>query len=153
MAELLAPEGQKELLKIAREAIVSYLSAGTMPQAEIATEELQGRNGCFVTIKQQGKLRGCIGNFVSDRPLYALVREMAVSAATRDPRFYPMKSTDLDDFELDIGVGAKLLVDPMSRSMLEGLTVDFVDSLTQTGFKFNNPNATGGCACGQSFSA
>jgi iron-sulfur cluster assembly accessory protein len=36
----------------------------------------------------------------------------------------------------------KLLVDPMSRPMLEGLTVDFVDSLTQTGFKFNNPNAT-----------
>ena len=37
--------------------------------------------------------------------------------------------------------------------MLEGLTVDFVDSLTQTGFKFNNPNATGSCACGSSFSA
>ena len=58
-----------------------------------------------------------------------------------------------DDFEFDIGAGAKLLVDPMSRPMLEGLTVDFVDSLTQTGFKFNNPNATGSCACGSSFSA
>lgn len=57
-----------------------------------------------------------------------------------------------DDYEFDLG-GATLLVDPMSRPMLEGLTVDFVDSLTQTGFKFNNPNATGGCACGQSFSA
>ena len=58
-----------------------------------------------------------------------------------------------DDFEFDIGAGTTLLVDPMSRSMLEGLTVDFVDSLTQTGFKFNNPNASGACACGQSFSA
>jgi iron-sulfur cluster assembly protein len=57
-----------------------------------------------------------------------------------------------DDYEFDLG-GATLLVDPMSRPMLEGLTVDFIDSLTQTGFKFNNPNATGGCACGQSFSA
>ena len=57
-----------------------------------------------------------------------------------------------DDFEFDIGTGATLLVDPMSRPMLEGLTVDFVDSLTQTGFKFNNPNASGACACGQSFS-
>ena len=57
-----------------------------------------------------------------------------------------------DDSEFDLG-GATLLVDPMSRPMLEGLTVDFVDSLTQTAFKFNNPNATGGCACGQSFSA
>jgi iron-sulfur cluster assembly protein len=57
-----------------------------------------------------------------------------------------------DDYEFDLA-GTTLLVDPMSRPMLEGLTVDFVDSLTQTGFKFNNPNATGGCACGQSFSA
>ena len=57
-----------------------------------------------------------------------------------------------DDFEFDVGTGAKLLVDPLSRPMLEGLTVDFVDSLTQTGFKFNNPNASGACACGQSFS-
>jgi iron-sulfur cluster assembly protein len=48
-----------------------------------------------------------------------------------------------DDLEFDIGTGAKLLVDPMSSSMLEGLTVDFVDSLTQTGFKFNNPNVSG----------
>lgn len=58
-----------------------------------------------------------------------------------------------DDFEFDIGTGTTLLVDPLSRSMIEGLTVDFVDSLTQTGFKFNNPHASGACACGQSFSA
>lgn len=58
-----------------------------------------------------------------------------------------------DDFEFDLGEGVTLLVDPMSRPMLEGLTVDFVDTLTQTGFKFNNPNATGSCACGSSFSA
>jgi iron-sulfur cluster assembly protein len=58
-----------------------------------------------------------------------------------------------DDFEFQIGDGVTLLVDPMSRPMLEGLKVDFVDSLTQTGFKFNNPNATASCACGSSFSA
>ncbi len=60
---------------------------------------------------------------------------------------------DEDDFDFDIGTTAKLLVDPISRPMLEGLTVDFIDSLTQTGFKFNNPNASGACSCGQSFSA
>jgi iron-sulfur cluster assembly protein len=63
------------------------------------------------------------------------------------------QTKDDEDFEFDIGAGVKLLVDPMSRPMLEGLKVDFVDSLTQTGFKFNNPNATGSCACGSSFSA
>jgi iron-sulfur cluster assembly protein len=63
------------------------------------------------------------------------------------------QNKDDEDFEFDIGDGVTLLVDPMSRPMLEGLKVDFVDSLTQTGFKFNNPNATGSCACGSSFSA
>lgn len=57
-----------------------------------------------------------------------------------------------DDFAVEMD-GFTLLVDPMSRPMIEGLGVDFVDSLTHTGFKFNNPNASGSCACGQSFSA
>ena len=56
-----------------------------------------------------------------------------------------------DDFEMPVGEFI-LLVDPMSRPMVEGITVDFVDTLTQTGFKFNNPNASASCACGQSFS-
>ena len=58
-----------------------------------------------------------------------------------------------DDFEFELEGGTTLLVDPMSRPMLEGITVDFVDTLTQTGFKFNNPHATASCACGSSFSA
>lgn len=46
-----------------------------------------------------------------------------------------------------------LLVDPFSAPLIEGVTVDFVDSLTGTGFKFDNPKATSSCACGQSFTA
>jgi AmmeMemoRadiSam system protein A len=70
---------------------------------------LQINSGCFVTIKQKGALRGCIGNFISEQPLYKLVQEMAVSAATRDPRFYPMKAPDLTDFTLDISVLSPLV--------------------------------------------
>ena len=55
-----------------------------------------------------------------------------------------------DDFGFDLD-GITLLVDPISRTMIEGLRVDFVDTLIQTGFKFNNPNASGSCACGESF--
>jgi iron-sulfur cluster assembly protein len=46
-----------------------------------------------------------------------------------------------------------LLVDPFSAPLIEGVTVDFVDTLTGTGFKFDNPRATSTCACGQSFTA
>ncbi len=55
-----------------------------------------------------------------------------------------------DDTELDIE-GVKLLVDPMSYTLVAGVTVDFIDTLTHTGFKFDNPNATSTCGCGQSF--
>ena len=104
MSELLTKEEQKDLLKMARETIVDFVSTGKVPVFEAASPGLNLHSGCFVTVKQHGNLRGCIGNFVSDQPLYLLVQEMAVSAATRDPRFYPMKSADLADFSLDISV-------------------------------------------------
>lgn len=57
-----------------------------------------------------------------------------------------------DDTVLDYGT-VTLLVDPLSAPLLEGVSVDFVDSLTGSGFKFENPNATSKCACGSSFNA
>lgn len=104
MAEFLTKREQKQLLKIARDTIVAYVPSGNVPTIESTSKGLNLQSGCFVTIKQKGQLRGCIGNFVSDQPLFKLVQEMAVSAATRDPRFYPMKAFDLDEFELDISV-------------------------------------------------
>lgn len=104
MAELLTGNEQKELLKIARDTIVAYVTSGIVPAVQSSSPGLNLKSGCFVTIKQKGQLRGCIGNFISNDPLYKLVQEMAISAATRDPRFYPMKEYDLEDFELDISV-------------------------------------------------
>ncbi|HEY0721630.1 MAG TPA: iron-sulfur cluster assembly accessory protein [Gammaproteobacteria bacterium] len=47
----------------------------------------------------------------------------------------------------------KLFVDPQSAAMLEGLTIDFVDTMLESGFTFHNPNASASCGCGKSFSA
>ncbi|HBG07743.1 MAG: AMMECR1 domain-containing protein [Geobacteraceae bacterium GWC2_58_44] len=104
MNETLNSKDRKLLLELAREAITSAVLTGPLPASEVTAAELLGRQGCFVTIKLNGTLRGCIGNFHSEKPLYQLVQEMAVSAATRDPRFYPMKEEDLDGFELEISV-------------------------------------------------
>lgn len=95
---------QKKLLALAREAIVRYVQEGTLPNRDNPEPALQGHQGCFVSIKIDGTLRGCIGTFVSDKPLYKLVQEMAISAATRDPRFYPMKPADLAEFSVEISV-------------------------------------------------
>lgn len=68
---------------------------------------------------------------------------------------YGMKleaAKDDDDVVVEVD-GVTLLIDPYSAPLLAGVKVDFIDSLTGSGFKFDNPNASGGCACGQSFSA
>ncbi|OHC92739.1 MAG: hypothetical protein A3J87_02110, partial [Sideroxydans sp. RIFOXYB12_FULL_59_6] len=57
-----------------------------------------------------------------------------------------------DDVVVEVGA-VTLLVDPLSAPLLDGVTVDYVESLTGSGFKFENPNASASCACGSSFSA
>jgi AmmeMemoRadiSam system protein A len=104
MQKQLSAKEKQLLLDIAREAIVSYVQTGAIPEREVNNGNLLVKQGCFVCIKINGMLRGCIGNFLSDKPLYRLVQEMAVSAATRDPRFYPMKENDLKDFDVEISV-------------------------------------------------
>ena len=49
--------------------------------------------------------------------------------------------------------GFNLFVDPFSMQYLGGVTVDYTTSMQGSGFTFKNPNATGGCGCGSSFSA
>lgn len=58
-----------------------------------------------------------------------------------------------DDFTIDCADDVKLIVDPFSAQYLEGTELDYVKTLTESGFTFKNPNATGGCGCGSSFSA
>lgn len=47
----------------------------------------------------------------------------------------------------------QIYVDPISAPLLAGVTVDFLDSVDGSGFKFENPNASESCGCGKSFSA
>ena len=56
------------------------------------------------------------------------------------------------DGDVDIDAhGVPIVVDRMSAPYLGGATIDFTDTIEQQGFTIDNPNATGGCACGNSF--
>jgi iron-sulfur cluster assembly protein len=57
-----------------------------------------------------------------------------------------------DDACVEAG-GIRVLVDPKSAIYLVGTTLDYVDSLQESGFKIQNPNAKSSCGCGQSFGA
>jgi len=49
--------------------------------------------------------------------------------------------------------GVTVVVDPISMMYLDGVSVDFIESLTESGFRFNNPHVKSQCGCGKSFSA
>jgi len=65
-------------------------------------------------------------------------------------RFEPKERPSDRVFEFE---GVKLFVDPKSLIYLEGVTLDYKESLMQSGFVFENPNAKKSCGCGTSFSA
>ncbi len=92
------------LMKIAREAITHFVHKQTYRPTPREEKNLTQRSGCFVTIKQDGQLRGCIGNFQSERPLYQEIAEMATASCSKDPRFHPMEEAELENFSLEISV-------------------------------------------------
>jgi iron-sulfur cluster assembly protein len=57
------------------------------------------------------------------------------------------------DTEIEIDGGVRIIVDEKSALYLVGTRLDFVDSLQESGFKIENPNASNTCGCGQSFAA
>ncbi|MBW8773102.1 MAG: iron-sulfur cluster assembly accessory protein [Gemmatimonadetes bacterium] len=57
-----------------------------------------------------------------------------------------------DDAVLEVN-GVRVFVDAFSMQYLNGVSIDYVTAMQGSGFSFNNPNATGGCGCGTSFTA
>lgn len=92
----------KELLEIARAAISSAL--GRLASTPEMAEELQALGACFVTLTQQGQLRGCIGSLEAHRPLIADITANAIAAALHDPRFDPLTLYELEVTELEVSV-------------------------------------------------
>jgi AmmeMemoRadiSam system protein A len=90
------------LLPLARAAISSALGAALSAPGEAAW--LQARGACFVTLTQQGQLRGCMGSLEAHRSLLADVQLNAVAAAVRDPRFLPLTLNELDQTALEISL-------------------------------------------------
>lgn len=104
-------ESEKNLLReIARASIEGAVRGQQVPEPQGVTEKLKEPYGIFVTIKKDGDLRGCIGRYIGDRPLYQLCQQMARAAALQDPRFSPITADELDDLKIEISV-----LTPMQR--------------------------------------
>jgi AmmeMemoRadiSam system protein A len=97
---------RKTLLKVAKDTVEAIINCRPVPKPESDDPELNAHCGCFVTLKNHDRLRGCIGQFTSEGPLIELVVEMAKASATGDPRFFddPIKAGELKDLDIEISV-------------------------------------------------
>lgn len=94
------------LLRLARQTIEKVVRTGGMPEISPAglSSNLTEPKGCFVTLKKNGELRGCIGHIRPQEPLYRAVMDNARSAALEDPRFRPVQPEELASIEIEISV-------------------------------------------------
>ncbi|MFB6317548.1 AmmeMemoRadiSam system protein B [Saccharicrinis sp. FJH54] len=94
------------LLSIARRTLQKYIANKDVDPLENIelTNALQKPVGAFVSVYTNGKLRGCIGRFNPDYPLYRIVQKMAIAAATADNRFSPVHADELAYTEIEISV-------------------------------------------------
>ena len=102
---MLNAEQRRQLLRLARTSIESTLE-GRSPEvrAEDFDEDLRRPAGAFVTLRKKGDLRGCIGSIRAVEPLYRAVISSAISAAFRDPRFFPVRKDEIAHLDLEISV-------------------------------------------------
>jgi len=96
---------QKRLLELARESIRAHLAGEPLPPVPMELDGPENFGGAFVTLKNSGRLRGCIGRFHPRARLGSTVQEMAV-AALHDERFcdQPVTLGELDALTIEISV-------------------------------------------------
>jgi len=103
--DLLNKTEEAKLLDIAKKTVETYVKTGKEPVIKNTLPFLEQKLGAFVTLKEQGELRGCIGRFSpTDIPLYQVVENMAVAAATEDTRFKPVAKEELPFIDYEISV-------------------------------------------------
>ncbi len=99
-------EARKTLLQIARASVEAAVRGEATPRFEVTHPELRKCGAAFVTLKTGGRLRGCIGVFTADKPLYEAVADLAQQSARCDPRFVYDRLTpqELPQLHLEVSV-------------------------------------------------
>ena len=122
-------EGRRRLLAWARQGIAAALGLDDPPRIlpDELTPGLRAPAAAFVTLTEDGELRGCIGTLDFQRPLWESVLDAAVSAAFSDPRFPPVRAAEMERLRLEISLlePPRPLADPATFDpSAEGIIVE-----------------------------
>ena len=97
----------KELLKLARQAIESHLKGGELKVDEKVKKKYSSEGACFVTLTEDGELRGCIGSLEARQELWKDVIENAIHTGFDDFRFNPLSLNEIPKIKIEISVLTK----------------------------------------------
>lgn len=102
--QLIGEMDRQVLLRFARQTLEEYLGEGQRPSIPTGSGTLLAHRATFVTLRDRatGSLRGCVGEVVAQRPLVESVMNMAIAAATEDPRFAPVEPEEVPDLHIEI---------------------------------------------------
>ena len=122
------PTEQALLIKLAQESISTAVQGRVLAAESVGelTERLKCPAATFITLRQEGQLRGCVGNLIARDPLYRSVIHNAIGAALRDSRFPPVAPEELQHIKIHISILSALKsihfesVDQMLDQMIPG---------------------------------
>ncbi len=96
---------ESALVQLARETVESYVITGAVPKPKTIPHEMQGKAGVFVSIHKGDELRGCIGTIEPQEDNIAReIIQNAISASTRDPRFFAITPSELEQLNYSVDV-------------------------------------------------
>jgi uncharacterized protein (TIGR00296 family) len=105
---MLTEDEGRNAVKLARKTLELLLNEKRLLKPEELDFELspvfEENRGVFVTLSENGLLRGCIGHPFPDFKLRDAIMDSAISAATRDPRFPPVRENELDDIVVEVTI-------------------------------------------------
>jgi AmmeMemoRadiSam system protein B/AmmeMemoRadiSam system protein A len=102
--DFLSDAQKRLLLQIARQSFETFVREKTIKDFEVKDETLLAPGAAFVTLTQNGELRGCIGHMEPTDPLWRMVRDRAIDAAVHDPRFRPVTAAEIPSIRVEISV-------------------------------------------------
>ena len=113
------------------------------------TVQSETTEGIILTDEAAGKVKALLDQEGRDDLRLRVAVQPGGCSGLRYQLYFDERELD-GDVVADFG-GVEVVTDRMSSPYLIGATIDFVDSIEKQGFTIDNPNATGSCACGDSF--
>ncbi len=113
----LCSDDRRALLDLARRAIVEAVHHGRVLDFPAPVGALAQSSGAFITLQRRGQLCGCIGQVGPHESLAETVARCAIAAATKDPRFRPVRAEELGELEIEVSVLSAL--EPIQPEAIE----------------------------------